>query len=194
LETVVDQGVGVFFQNPARARLYGRSTIVPAGDGPRLNAIQSGSAAWDIGLISYQTWQFPDYGRTVSISSNQSGTSDDYAVLTFITGDLYTKLSESHVVNPSAPSWFLTGNGFGTPYIPDSYMSLGTGSAELVDIAASTELYNKTINIQKTVTPAITTQELLNQSGVSKTTFQLALDTVNAQASSSGGFWPPFPP
>ena len=198
LETVVDQGIGVFYQNPARARLYGRSTIVPAPDGPRLNTIQSGSTAWDIGLVSYQTYQFPDYGRTVSISANQSGTSDDYAVLTYITGNLYAELSSSGVLNPSAPSWFLggvAGRNFGTPYIPDSLMSLGTGSAELVDASASAELYNNTINIQKTVSPAITTTDLMNKSGVTKTTFDLALQTVISQSNNSGsGYFPPFPP
>jgi hypothetical protein len=198
IETVVDQGVGVFFQNPARSRLYGRSTIVPAPDGPKLLGIQSGTAAWDIGLFSYQSYQFPDYGRTVSISANQSGTSDDYAVLTFITGNLYTQLSESGIANPSAPDWFLSGvagRRFGTPYIPDASMSLGTGSAEQIDAEAAQQLYNNTVNIQKTVTPDIYTTDLQNTLNTGQTTLAIWEQTIASQSQDSGsGYFPPFPP
>jgi hypothetical protein len=196
LETVVDRSSSIFFQNPQRARLFGRSALVPAADGPHLKSIQSGSAAWDIGLISYQTIQNPEYGRTVSITSDSSAPADSYAVQVFITGDLYLALSASGVVdvNNPQPPWLLGGNSFGTPYIPDSSMSLGTGTAEQVDAAAAQQIFDKTVGIQTTLPGANDMTSFLNRQGYTQTTLERWNTTIATQASgSSSDYFPPSP-
>ncbi len=187
IETIVDANQPLFFQNPARARLYSRPVLVPSPTGQRLNSIQSGSAAWDIGLLSIQTRQDPDYGRTISITTDLNAFPDTYAVLTFITGNLYAKLSASGVVGPTVfqPSWFLGGNGFGTPFIPDSSMSLGTGSAEQIDQAAAQEVLDQTVNIQTLVPGANDLPAYQSRQGYTKTTLVRWEETVAAQSSGS---------
>jgi hypothetical protein len=83
---------------------------------------------------------------TVGITDNTSSNPDDYAVLTYLSGAVANYLWDEYgIVNPD---WFLQGNGFGTPYIPDSSMSLGlTGSAEQIDAAANKEIINISVGI-----------------------------------------------
>ena len=77
-------------------------------------------------------------GDTSGITDNTSSNPDSFAVLTFLTGNIANILWKEYGI--SSPSWYLDGNGFNTPYIPDSSMSLGTGSAAQIDAAANAEI------------------------------------------------------
>ena len=183
LEFVVDHGIGLNDFYPSRSRKWTRAASVPGPVGFQGVAIVSGAAAWDIGLNQTQVSQSPDYGRAVGIT-DATGSTPTAAIQTFITGDLYTLLSGSGIV---APSWFLNGNGFGTPYIPDSSMSLGlTGSAEEIDASASQELYRRTVGQTTLIPNANTLTDYLRRVNYSQTTQQIAEDVA---VPASGGYF-----
>lgn len=185
IEAIADVSASTETFTPSTARRYLRSTNVRQ-EGYNRVAIMSGASSWDVGLNYVTFFQSPEYGRTVSIT-DQTASVDTYAVLSFITGILYAQLSASGIVSPS---WFLRGNSFGTPYIPDSSMSLGTGTAEAIDAAASVEIYNQTLGIQKQIPAANDADAYLNRQGYTKTTAQRWEDTITAQATSSSGYFP----
>ena len=186
--------------------MFNKSAIVPHPEGPHLTSISSGSAAWDVGLGIFQGVQTADYGRTVSISADPQASINDCAVISFITGALYDKLAAAGEADPSNPAWFLRGDVdasepvrlFGTPYIPDSSMSLGEGTAtaEQIDAAAGQEVLNSTVTIGTIIPGANNAAAYLSrQPSFAKTTLQNWEDTIAAQSSgSSSGYWPPSPP
>jgi hypothetical protein len=189
LEAIVDVSKPNSMFTPGSVRRYDRPTLV-RNEGFNRIAIESGSCAWDVGLNYVQAFQPEEYGRAVSITSDQTRRfieqgPDSYAVLTFITGALVTQLSSSGVLNPTSPTFYLGGNQFGTPYIPDSSMSLGTGTAEQVDISASAELLRQTIGIQTTVPNANDLTSYLNRQGYTKTTLQRWEETIATLSSGS---------
>lgn len=167
LEFVIDTGIGTFEFIPSRSRKWSKSTLVPGHDGPQNIGIISGSSAWDVGVGIIQRSQEQEYGRTVSITSDKSATS--FAVMSFLSGALNDSLNAQGV--SSAP-WFIGGNGFGTPYIPDSSMSLGDVAAEQIDASASAEMYNQTIGQTTMIPNANTLYDYLNREDYSKTTEQ----------------------
>jgi len=169
LEAVIDSGIGLFEFIPSRSRKWAKSSIVPAQDGYQNIGVVSGAGAWDVGLSLLQRNQQPDYGRTVSITDNRSATS--YAVISNITGTLADQLAVSGVFDPT---WFLKGNGLGTPYIPDSSMSLGNVAADQIDAQASQDLYNATIGQTTTIPSDNTLASYLNRESYSQTTAQIA--------------------
>lgn len=183
IEASVDVGRPAETFIPSSVRRYTRSTN-SRREGRTLVSIQSGSAAWDVGLGYVETHQAGEYGRTVGITDNTSSVPDSFAVLTFITGALYAQLSGNDIFNPS---WFLEGNGFGTPFIPDSSMSLGTGSAEQVDTSASAELYRQTIGIRTIVPGANDAAAFLNRQGYSKTMLKRWEETIAALTGTDEG-------
>lgn len=189
VEAIVDVSGASYEMTPSKERRFTKPNVVPGADGLRTISIVSGATAWDIGTNFNQVLQSPDYGRTVSITTNTSSSPDSYAVLTFITGNLYTRLSHSGIFDPS---WYLGGNGFGTPYIPDSSMSLGTGTAEQVDAAAAQQIFDEAIAIQTLVPNANDMVAFLNRQGYTKTALQRWEETIAMQASSSAAYFPPL--
>jgi hypothetical protein len=190
IELVVDRGIesGDFF--PSRSRKWLRSSTVPGQDGFQAVGVVSGAGAWDIGLNQTQVSQSSDYGRSVGITANTASSPALIAVQTFITGSLFDYLSRinSGTIVPN-PAWFLNGNGFGTPYIPDSLMSLGvTGTAQEIDASASREFYQKTIG-QTTIIPnANTMTDYLRRVNYSETTQRVAELAVASPSASFSGF------
>ena len=134
----------------------------------------SGSCVWDVGVSAVQIMQEEEYGRTISITSNKSSVS--YAVQSFLTGNLANTLSSYGYA--SDPDWFLNGNGFGTPYIPDSSMSLGNVSPEQIDASASAEIWKQTVGQTTLIPNANTMTDFLNREGYSQTTEQLWLNAI----------------
>lgn len=201
LETVTNQYLSLNYQNPARARLFNKPPIVPNPDGPHLESIMSGNAAWDTGLTIYQSIQPSDYGRSVSISADVQASVGSFAVVSFITGSLYETLLEQGETDPSNPPWFLggptyevPGSWFGTPYIPDKYMEM-SGSAEQIDAQAAQEILLATTQIQTLVPGANDLQSLLNRQGYSKTTLERWNEVIASQSADTGSsYWPPNPP
>lgn len=182
LEFVSNIGNPIVEFSPSRGRLYSRFSNVPYPEGYNRIAILSGSSEWDVGLLYSKDLTFPEYGRSVSITADQNSVSDSFAVLVFITGALAARLSASGVTDLS---WFLNGNQFGTPYIPDSSMSLGTGSAEQVDVSASQELLRQTVGIQTLVPNANDLNSFLSRQGYAKTTLQRWEEAIAALSSTS---------
>ena len=198
LEAIYDTTETTHEQLISKDRRFKKASLVPAREGYRRLSIQSGSAEWDIGLNYVSVFQSPDYGRSIGISDNTASL-PDYAVLTFLTGNLYAELSKSDGLSAATGSsgWFLNysdpsvSRPSGIPYIPDSSMSLGTGSAEQVDAAAAAEVYNNTIGIQTVVPNANDMGSFLNRRGYTKTTLGRWEAVVEAQASgSSSGYFP----
>jgi hypothetical protein len=175
IELVTNTGVPLSDAFPSRTRKWLKSSLVPAPDGFQKIALISGSNQWDVGLNETELYQFPDYGRSVGITAQTSSSPASFAVQTFITGALFTYLSGvGHEASASNPPWFLGGNGFGTPYIPDSSMSLGvTGTALEIDASASQEIYRRTIGQQTIIPNANTMTDYLRRVNYAQTTQQI---------------------
>lgn len=172
LEFVIDHNVGLSDFYPSRTRKWLRPSLVPGQDGYQAIGIVSGAGAWDTGLNQTQVFQSPDYGRSVGITDATASSPASFAVQTFITGALFDHLSSSGL---TYFTWFLGGNGFGTPYIPDSSMSLGvTGTAEDIDASASQDLYRRTVGQTTLVPNANTMVDYLRRVNYSQTTQQVA--------------------
>ena len=130
----------------------------------------------------------PVRGHSFQITSNRSDS--DYAVMSFITGALADN------IGTVSPSWFLNygydvfGSGtvlnsgtrpnFGTPFIPDSSMSLGNVSPDEIDAQASADLLRQTVNQTTLIPNANTLTDFLNREGYTKTTEQLWQDAINS--------------
>jgi hypothetical protein len=192
-EVVYSIGIGPETFNPASIRRYERPANVKT-DGYQLQAVQSGSCAWDVGLNYVEELNTPDYGRTVLITDASSSSPDSYAVLTYITGTLYTDLSASGVVstaNPNPP-WFLNFPGkdvarpTGIPYIPDSSMSLGLPrlSASDIDVLANSELLMQAMGTSS-IPPANDITAFLKRQGYSQTQADLYATAVSAAYSAA---------
>jgi hypothetical protein len=117
----------------------------------------------------------------VGITADQASTT--FAVLSFITGALSASTS-------GGGSWFLNGNGFGTPFIPDSSMSLGNVAPEQIDASASQEMYNRTIGQTTQVPNANTLSDYLNRTDFSNTTLQNWEATLTTLTGSGSGTRP----
>jgi len=189
LEMIYDAAYPAIEQLSSKNRRFSKPSIVPGREGLIQLSLVSGSCEWDVGLNSVDDYQSPDYGRSVGITADTSSL-PDYAVLTFITGNLYNSLASSN------PSWFLTNSlpdvsrPSGIPYIPDSSMSLGTGSAEQIDTTAAQEMYNATIGVQTIINNANSLTDFLNRQGYTRSTLARweAMNAAQASGSSSGYF------
>jgi hypothetical protein len=196
LELLTNLRMSTREQLTSKNRRFSKSGYVPTKDGTRRVAIQSGSAAWDTGINYIYVTQVPEYGRAIGITTDVN-TPPDYAVLTFVTGNLYDQLVAEGVADPSHPTWYLSYPGSdvsrpsGIPYIPDSYMIAGTGTAEQVDLSASTDLFNNTVGIKTTVSNANAMADLLNRQGYTKTMIKRWEETIAAQASGSSSYYFP---
>lgn len=189
LELVTDQGYGVNSFYPSRERRYTRSSLVPGQDGFQTVGVVSGAGAWDIGLNQTQILQSPEYGRSVGITAATASSPASFAVQTYITGALFDHLSGTGVTSASNPSWFLGGNGFGTPYIPDSLMAiLVTGTAEDIDASASQALYKQTVGQTTLVPNANTMTDYLRRVNYSQTTQRVAEVSATPPSASYFGF------
>jgi hypothetical protein len=127
----------------SRWKKFERSGYVPRGFGKRLVSIISGSLknpdfplnvpiesdsenfssdseSPDLGTNYVYVQDRDEYGRTVGITDRTGSSPDSFAVLTYITGNLYTRLSGSG----QAALYHYLRNEFGTPYIP---VSSGSG-------------------------------------------------------------------
>ncbi len=187
LEFVTDHGIGPSDFYPSRARKWLRPSLVPGEDGYQSVGIVSGAAAWDIGLNQTQVSQSPDYGRSVGITALTASSPASFAIQTFITGTLFDHLSASSIFNPD---WFLSGNGFGTPFVPDSSMSLAlTGTAEEIDAAASQELFRRTVGQTTLIPNANTMTDYLRRVNFSQTTQQVAESTNAALISGTASYF-----
>jgi hypothetical protein len=189
LEMIYDAAYPAIEQLSSKNRRFSKPSIVPGREGLIQLSLVSGSCEWDVGLNSIDDYQSPDYGRSVGITADTASL-PDYAVLTFITGNLYNSLTSSN------PSWFLTNSlpdvsrPSGIPYIPDSSMSLGTGSAEQINTAAAQEMYNATIGMQTIINNANSLTDFLNRQGYTRSTLARweAMNAAQASGSSSGYF------
>jgi hypothetical protein len=196
LELLTNLRMSTHEQLVSKNKRFDKSSHVIAKDGPHRIAIQSGSAAWDTGVNYVYVNQVSEYGRAIGITSDVNSL-PDYAVLTFITGNLYDQLVNEGVTDPSHPSWFLSYPSsdvvrpVGIPYIPDSYMVAGTGTAEQVDASASKDLINSTVGIQTTVPNANIMTDFLNRQGYTKTMFRRWEETIAAQSSGSSSYYFP---
>lgn len=120
IEFIVDKGVEVQSFIPSAARRFKKSSYVPQKDGLRRIEIVSGSSEWDIGVNYVFTAQYPEYGRSIGITSD-TGSTPNFAVFTRITGALGDMLTGSQY---SHTRYSFLNNEFGTPYIP---ISSGSG-------------------------------------------------------------------
>lgn len=179
LEFIVDAGVGPFEFTPSRSRKWKKPTLVPGPDGFQNQSVVIGSSAWDFGPQLVQRTQDPDYGRTVGITTDKSSTT--FAVMTFLSGNL----SSSLAARGESGMWFLTGNGFGTPYIPDTSMSLGDVAPDQIDASASMEMYRQTMGIVPTIPNANSMADYLSREGYSQTTEQRWTETLASVTSSN---------
>jgi hypothetical protein len=162
-----------------------RPSLVPGKDGFQGVGIVSGAGAWDVGLNQTQVYQPEDYGRSVGITAETASVQASFAVQTFITGALYDYLSSSGVTSASNPSWFLGGNGFGTPYVPDSLMAIMvSGTVEEIDASASQDLYRRTVGETTVVPNANTMTDYLRRMDYAQTTQQVVEAIVTAGSSS----------
>jgi len=111
----------------------------------------------------YEANGFNDYGLTIGITDN-TGSSQDYAVFSRITGSLATKLSGSK------KEWFLD-NEFGTPYIP-----ISSGSGEdpsfnvFTDVASNNQKIADTLNPKTLISTAQTLRAALSTFDTTKET------------------------
>jgi hypothetical protein len=198
LELLTNLRMSTHEQLVSKNKRFEKSSYVISKDGPHRVSIQSGSAAWDAGINYVNVNQVPEYGRAIGITSDVNAL-PDYAVLTFITGNLYDKLVAEGSTSPSNPSWYLSYpdadvvRPTGIPYIPDSYMLAGTGTAEQVDALASKNLIDNTVGIQTIVPNANTMIDFLNRQGYAKTMIKRWEEAIAAQVSGSSGYFPGLP-
>lgn len=185
IELVYSQNRDAFSFTPSTARVYNRPARVASSEGLGRESIISGSCAWDVGVCYESNFVPADAGRTVSITDKN--TTDNYAVLTFITGNLYTSLSAAGIVEPS---WYLNGNGFGTPYIPDSSMSLGSASAETIDFAANQEIFKQTLDIRSGIPASNDGFAYLSRQGYTKSTIVRWEEAIASLTASTTGYFP----
>jgi len=196
LELLTNLRLSTHEQLMSKNKRFLKSSYVQSKEGLNRTYIQSGSAAWDTGINFIYVNQTPEYGRAIGITSDVNAL-PDYAVLTFITGNLYDQLVSEGVTDPSHPTWYLAYPGSdvtrpsGTPYIPDSYMVAGTGTAEQVDVSASNDLFNSTVGIQTTVPNANAMIDFLNRQGYTKTMLRRWEETIAAQATGSSSYYFP---
>ena len=196
LEMLTNLRTSTHEQLSSKNKRFLKSSYVQNKDGPNRTAIQSGSAAWDTGINFIYVNQVPEYGRAIGITSDVNAL-PDYAVLTFITGNLYDQLVNEGEISASHPSWYLTYPGTdvvrptGIPYIPDSYMVAGTGTAEQIDAAAAAELFNNTVGIQTVVPNANAMTDFLNRQGYTKTMLRRWEETIAAQTTGSASYYFP---
>lgn len=168
IEFLVDSTSGysdIQYFNPARERLYKR-TSKGFRSGKNLIDIISGSQWWDAGVSYVYSYQHPEYGRTVGITTNEA---DDYAVFTRLTGALATALT-------GTPDWFLNppaGEGMpGLPYIPLSSASLGEYGQPIGVTGTSADMIAATIDQQLPVPANNTLPAYLSRIRAIRTTQQ----------------------
>ena len=181
LEFISDSGVAPFDFTPSRSKLWSRKALVRS-DGPQNISIMSGAAAWDFGVNMVQRVQQQQYGRTVGCTDDTTVTS--YAVLSYLSGDLENSLNAQGIFGD--PTWFLSGNGYGTPYIPNSSMTLGVGitDANQIDAAASAAALAAIIGQTTLIPNANTITDYLNREGYAMTAEQRWLASISASSGS----------
>jgi len=111
LEFLIDQGQDENTFVPSSRRRHNRIANPPK-PGLKVIDVISGSNTWDIGVNYVYTSTPADYGQTVGIVTNTGSLSDDFAVLSRLTGALA-------VDHPNYGEWYLN-NEFGTPFLPIS--------------------------------------------------------------------------
>lgn len=169
IEFLVDATAGtsdIQYFNPARERLYKRSSR-GFKNGKKLVDIISGSYWWDAGVSYIYAYQQSEYGRTVGLTVDGSGS--DYAVWTQLTGALAAHLT-------GTPSWFLNpppGEGVsGLPYIPLSSATFGEASVPLQNTGTAAGMIAATVDQQLPVPADNTLPAYLSRIRAIRTTQQ----------------------
>ena len=149
------------------------STVLSLRDSERYNPLRTEYSYYFMSGNDDSRWFEQLRGHSFGMTSNRS--TANYAVLSVITGSLADELGTV------APNWFLSGNGVGTPYVPDSSMSLGNIASDEIDAQASADLLNQTVGQSTLIPNANTLTDYLNREGYTKTTEQLWQETINSQ-------------
>lgn len=169
IEFILDKGQEPVSFNPASARKFKKSSYVPQKDGLRRIEIVSGSSEWDIGINYIYTAQYPDYGRTIGITSD-TGSAPDFAVFTRVTGALGDMLTGSAF---AGARYSFLNNEFGTPYIPissgsgvpPSFQSFQLDNASLEQFNAARQIVSDALRSRATTGQDNTIRATLNRGG-----------------------------
>jgi hypothetical protein len=123
MELTLDQGVGPRDPtSPSRLRFYKKRSLVPARTSRQWKqAVLSGNFTWEAGGVFVSQKVPEEYGRSVGIT-DQTGSFEDFAVFTRLTGSLADMLavSASLATGTAGALYAYLHNEFGTPYIPIS--------------------------------------------------------------------------
>lgn len=119
-------------------------------------------------------------GKTQGITGDQNYPANSYAVLTFLTGAL-------GAASGSNPAWYLGSTEFdqfshpsGSPLLPDSSMSLGTGSAVDIDASASLEILRIALGLSPSIPGSNIMEAYLTRQGYTTTAVDAAQNVLNS--------------
>jgi hypothetical protein len=141
----------------------------------------------DTGYNWIQNQSGSRYGETIGITDSASYNPNSVAVFTRISPSSTLGISLDKISGTYPPSWFLTTNGYKTPYIPISSATLSSViDAEQVDRQAANDIFASTTELRTTVPGANDMNSLLNRDQSSQTALQRWEASIAQQAAATG--------